>query len=283
MSDRERIARILAEEDGWGEKNVAWDGGPCLSWDDMPEDARNAYLRTADRIQATPAGTEPDTLLKKLEAEIETWQSPYEGEDETSIVQWSDVLAVFATPAEEPTLPILHERDESGNWICCCGDHLVTEEPSADVIKELLFWAWKYDDKPWKLYARMIDLAEAYPSDYTDEIVRLMNERIDSMGRPTPTEDDALADRLDTFADESWPYAQVLSNMNRPKSDNNVGRAVVLMREAATRLRQRKTPDGWIGNGVYLTEHDGTMKLWAKDGMSMRPFVYIGPTEGGGS
>ena len=260
---------------------------------------------------ATPAGTEPDTLLKKLEAEIETWQSPYEGEDETSIVQWSDVLAVFATPAAEPTLPILHEQDESGNWICCCGDHLVAEEPSAEpqtCLKD--FPPVGYcdcpkceptptggdalaDEKAWKrteqdllllLRKELLDPEKNYDDNMRDILSTLrakLRERR-TTGFPEVTPEDVAE-----MTPEWWAgcLEQARDDMMTAE-DYEPCDIAHIMTCAAVALRtagERKTPDGWIGNGVYLTEHGGTMKSWAKDGMSLRPFVYIVTENGGGS
>lgn len=45
-----------------------------------------------------------------------------------------------------------------------------------------------------------------------------------------------LVERLWEIVDESWPYARLLSNTGHPERDNNVGRAVTAMREAAAAL-----------------------------------------------
>lgn len=42
-----------------------------------------------------------------------------------------------------------------------------------------------------------------------------------------------LPDRLRQAADHSWPYAMAVSNLNKPESDNNFGKAATIMREAA--------------------------------------------------
>jgi hypothetical protein len=47
-----------------------------------------------------------------------------------------------------------------------------------------------------------------------------------------------LVERLEFHANESWPYAEMVSNMRRPESDNNFGRAAADMRLAAARIRE---------------------------------------------
>lgn len=48
-----------------------------------------------------------------------------------------------------------------------------------------------------------------------------------------------LLRRLDEVAEQMWPMAHAVSNMRRPETDNNYGRAAVAMREAAAAIREQ--------------------------------------------
>ena len=369
-----------------------------------------------------------------------------------SAIQSADLyLRDLTTPAEEPTLPILHERDESGNWICCCGDHLVTEEPSADygmrlqtdVVVDAMnpptpaeepsadSFTFKTSDgdfirsepsvTPCDDEGRPMPEHEFEPSptkEHRDKLKALLATKL----RERKTQDAQIARALrvtyhpghaeeliaalrtheaapqdvealvlgpyisalrDTYhpghaeeliaalrthdtkipellcmicdrdypvwyapddlwnpvmrlpdGSDRWPFVcptcftleatkagvdivfklssrhehepdgHTLTNQfeipartldaraawwgaeavgETPGRRDHALRITKGYREAAAQLRERKSPDGWIGNGVYLTEHESTVKFWVKDGMSIRPFVFIGPAEGGGS
>ena len=56
----------------------------------------------------------------------------------------------------------------------------MTPDELLDDINNLLFWAWRYDDKPGRLYVEVKALAEKYGDDPKDvaEIERLMDKRL---------------------------------------------------------------------------------------------------------
>jgi hypothetical protein len=47
-----------------------------------------------------------------------------------------------------------------------------------------------------------------------------------------------LVERLRESADLDWPYALALSNIGKPKSDNNAGRSCMVKREAADKIEE---------------------------------------------
>ncbi len=70
------------------------------------------------------------------------------------------------------------------------------------------------------------------------EIERLRSE-IDRLKGLSMEQRDDLAKELRRHAEEAWPYAQSVSNIGKPETDNNFGRARTAMLKAADELARR--------------------------------------------
>ena len=68
-------------------------------------------------------------LVGTYDYQLVPWSAAKEVDRKEYLTKADRILALTA-----PTQPVLHEQDESGNWICCCGDHLTAPEGEAQPV-----------------------------------------------------------------------------------------------------------------------------------------------------